>query len=120
VDSNLPAVFKADCEALKSALEAFSAATNHLLAQKTAAPLDVATAATTYLELCGDLIGGWLLLKGAVAAHNQMESGDTIWLTDRIKLMRIFFAHILSHAPAHLAAVKSGYDALDSLVLSLD
>ncbi len=120
VDSNLPAAFKADCEALKSALNVFSAATDHLLMQKSAAPLDVTTAATTYLTLCGDLIGGWLLLKGAIAAHGQLESGDTVWLTDRIKLMRIFFAHILSHAPAHLAAIKSGYDALDSLVLSLD
>jgi alkylation response protein AidB-like acyl-CoA dehydrogenase len=120
VDSNLPAAFKADCEALKSALNVFSAATDHLLMQKSAAPLDVATAATTYLTLCGDLIGGWLLLKGAVAAHGLLETGDAVWLNDRIKLMRVFFAHILSHAPAHLAAVKSGYDALDSLVLSLD
>ena len=120
LDSDLPADFKADCEGLKSALKMFSAATDHLLAQKSGAPLDVATAATTYLTLCGDLIGGWLLLKGAVAAHNQMESGDTTWLTDRIKLMRVFFAYILSHAPAHLAAAKSGYDALDGLVLSLD
>jgi alkylation response protein AidB-like acyl-CoA dehydrogenase len=120
LDSGLPVEFKVDCEALKSALSAFSSATNHLLAQKTAAPLDVATAATTYLTLCGDLVGGWLLLKGAVAAHGQLETGDTVWLTDRIKLMRVFFAHVLSHAPAHLAAIKSGYDALDSLTLSLD
>jgi len=120
LNSDLPTEFKADCEALKAALNAFTAATDHLLAQKTAAPLDVATAATTYLELCGDLIGGWLLLKGAVAAHLQMETGDAVWLSDRIKLMRIFFAHVLSHAPAHLAAIKSGYGALDGLGLSLD
>jgi alkylation response protein AidB-like acyl-CoA dehydrogenase len=120
LDSGLPADFKADCEALKSALSAFTIATDYLLIQKTAAPLDVATAATTYLELCGDLIGGWLLLKGAVAAHGLLESGDAVWLNDRITLMRIFFAHILSHAPSHLAAIKSGYGALDGLVLSLD
>jgi alkylation response protein AidB-like acyl-CoA dehydrogenase len=120
MDSDLPVEFKADCENLKAALNAFTAATDHLLAQKTAAPFDVATAATTYLTLCGDLIGGWLLLKGAVAAHRQMETGDAVWLNDRIKLMRIFFAHVLSHAPAHLAAIKSGYGALDGLVLNLD
>ena len=118
--SDLPAEFKVDCEALKSALNAFSAGTDHLLTQKPTAPLDVATVATTYLTLCGDLIGGWLLLKGAIAAHGQLETGDAPWLTDRIKLMRIFFAHVLSHAPAHLTAIKSGYSALDGLTLSLD
>ncbi|MFT4076194.1 MAG: acyl-CoA dehydrogenase [Asticcacaulis sp.] len=120
LDSGLPENFKADCEALKQALAAFSAATDHLLAQKPASPLDVATAATTYLTLCGDLVGGWLLLKGAVAAHNQLDSGDKAWLSDRIKLMRVFFAHVLSHAPAHLAAIRSGYAVLDGLTLSLD
>ncbi|CAM3171990.1 acyl-CoA dehydrogenase [Asticcacaulis taihuensis] len=120
LNSDLPANFKAECEALKSALAAFTTATDHLLAQKAAAPLDVAAAATTYLTLCGDLIGGWLLLKGAVAAHNQLETGDKIWLTDRIKLMRVFYAHVLSHASAHVAAIKSGYGALDDLTLNLD
>jgi len=120
LNSGLSAEFKADCEALTSALAAFTTATDHLLVQKTTAPLDVATAATTYLTLCGDVIGAWLLLKGAVAAHKQMETGDAAWLADRIKLMRIFFAHVLSHAPAHLATIKSGYSDLDGLTLSLD
>jgi hypothetical protein len=120
LNRDLPDCFKADCEELKHALAAFAAATAHLLAQKTTAPLDVAAAATTYLTLCGDVIGGWLLLKGAVAANDQLENGDTAWLTDRIKLMRVFFAHVLSHAPAHLAAIKSGYGALADLTLSLE
>jgi 3-(methylthio)propanoyl-CoA dehydrogenase len=120
LDSALPADFKAECEALGAALDAFSSATDHLLMQKTDGPLNVATAATTYLTLCGDLIGGWLLLKGAVAAHSQLATGDTVWLMDRIRLMRVFFAHVLSHVPAHLAAIKSGYSALDGLTLSLD
>ncbi|MCR6660798.1 MAG: acyl-CoA dehydrogenase family protein [Asticcacaulis sp.] len=120
LDSDLPADFKADCEVLKSALAVFSAATDYLLLQKATAPLDVATAATTYLTLSGDLVGGWLLLKGAVAASEQLENGDKIWLTNRIKLMRIFFAYVLNHAPAHLAAIRSGYDALDDLTLNLD
>jgi alkylation response protein AidB-like acyl-CoA dehydrogenase len=120
LNSDLPAEFEAEYEALTSALEVFTTATDHLLVQKTTAPLDVATGATTYLTLCGDLIGGWLLLKGAVAAHKQMETGDAAWLADRIRLMRIFFAHVLSHAPAHLAAIRSGYGALDGLGLSFD
>ncbi|MDV6332908.1 acyl-CoA dehydrogenase [Asticcacaulis sp. 201] len=112
--------FAAEAEHLLAAVTQFSAATDHLLAQKATAPLDVATAATTYLTLCGDLIGGWLLLKGALAAQDLLAIGDAEWLNDRIKLMRLFYAHTLSHAPAHLAAIRSGYGALDGLHLSLD
>ncbi|ESQ83701.1 acyl-CoA dehydrogenase [Asticcacaulis sp. AC466] len=112
--------FAVEAEQLLAAVTQFSAATDHLLAQKAAAPLDVATAATTYLTLCGDLIGGWLLLKGALAAQGLLANGDVEWLNDRIKLMRLFYAHTLSHAPAHLAAIRSGYGALDGLSLSLD
>ncbi|MDI7774627.1 acyl-CoA dehydrogenase [Asticcacaulis sp. EMRT-3] len=107
-------------EQLSVALTAFSAATQHLITQKTDAPLDVASAATTYLTLSGDLLGGWLLLKGAVAAQSLIAAGDgdAVWLGDRIRLTRLYFAHVLSHAPAHLAAIRSGFDALDGLTLS--
>ena len=116
----LEADFKAEFELLHAAVTAFSVASDHLLTQKTKAPLDVATGATTYLQLSGDLIGGWLLLKGALAAKSQLTTGDAAWLNDRIKLARLFCAHTLSHAPAHLAAIKAGYGALDGLTLSLD
>ena len=114
--------FATEVTQVRAALEAFTAATDHLLAQKAAAPLDVATAATTYLTLCGDLVGGWLLLKGAMAAQSMIDrhEGDAVWLGDRIRVMRVFFAHILPHAPAHLAAIRSGFGALDGLTLTLD
>ncbi len=111
--------FNVEYEGLATALTAFSDATAHLLAQKTAAPLDVATAASEYLTLCGDLVGGWLLLKGAVAADalRTAGDGDAAWLTDRIRLTRLFFSHVVSHAGAHLAAIRAGYGALDGLAL---
>ncbi|ESQ74426.1 acyl-CoA dehydrogenase [Asticcacaulis sp. AC402] len=110
--------FDAEARVLQDAVDAFAAATEHLLAQKTAAPLDVATAATTYLALSGDVIGGWLLLKGAVAARTA--TGDALWLADRVKLMQVYFAHVLPHAPAHLAAIKAGFAPLEGLHLALD
>ncbi len=116
-NSDLTSNFKAESELLASALSAFSAATDHLLAQKNAAPLDVAAAATTYLKLSGDLVGGWLLLKGALVAQAQR---DDAWMADRVRLTRLFFAHVLSHAPAHLAAIRSGHGALDGLMMALD
>ncbi|WP_443747797.1 acyl-CoA dehydrogenase [Asticcacaulis solisilvae] len=121
-NSALAANFKVEAELLSQAMTAFSEATAHLLAQKTAQPLDVAAGATTYLKLCGDLVGGWLLLKGAVAAKSMIDAGegDTVWLGDRIRLMRVFFAHVLPHAGAHLAAIRSGFGALGGLEIPVD
>lgn len=120
-NKDLEPAFTAERDQLKTALRAFSAATDHLLTQKNQAPLDVATAATTYLTLSGDVVAGWLLLKGAAKAQALIAAGgDAAWLNDRIRLMRLFFAHTLSHAEAHLAAIRSGYNALDGLELALD
>ncbi len=112
-------IFKAEYEALSLAVEAFAAATDHLLAQKAKAPLDVATGAGDYLTLCGDVVGGWLLLKGAVAARTMIDQGDgdSAWLSDKVRIMRVFFSHVLPHAGAHLAAIRAGFAALEGLGL---
>ncbi len=107
--------FSAEFDALRAAVDAFAAATDHLLAQKTAAPLDVAAGAGEYLTLCGDVVGGWLLLKGALAA--DALTGDDGWSADRVRIMKVFFNHVLPHAGAHLAAIRSGFGALEGLVL---
>src|SRR6185437_10019559 len=116
----LGSIFKVEYEVLTAAVDAFAAATAHLLAQKTAGPLDVATGAVAYLTLCGDVLGGWLLLKGAVAAQAMMADGDARWLADKVRIMRIFFSHVVPHAHAHLAAVRAGFAALDGLSLNSD
>jgi alkylation response protein AidB-like acyl-CoA dehydrogenase len=112
--------FKVEYETLATAVDAFAAATKHLLTQKSAAPLDVATGAGSYLTLCGDVVGGWLLLKGAVAAQGMMAGGDAQWLADRVRIARVFFSHVLPHANAHLAAIRAGFTALDGLTLTVD
>jgi alkylation response protein AidB-like acyl-CoA dehydrogenase len=113
----LQASFQTELTQLQTALDAFTAASEHLLKQKAEAPLDVAAAATTYLTLAGDLVGGWLLLKGALKASAMIETGDAdgAWLKQRIAITRLFFAHTLSHASAHLAAIRSGYGVLGEL-----
>ena len=113
-------VFATESDTLSAAVDAFAAATDHLLAQKTAAPLDVATGASEYLALCGDVVGGWLLLKGAVAAQAMMAEGDAQWLSDKVRIMRVFFSHVVPHAGAHLAAIRAGFGALDGLVMDVE
>jgi hypothetical protein len=80
----------------------------------------VAAGAGSYLTLCGDVVGGWLLLKGAVAAQGMMAGGDAQWLADRVRIARVFFSHVLPHANAHLAAIRAGFTALDGLTLTVD
>jgi alkylation response protein AidB-like acyl-CoA dehydrogenase len=120
--NGLEKTFPHEADLLRKALAAFSQATDHLLLQKSGAPLDVAASASTYLTLCGDLVGGWLLLKGAAKARHLIAQGDADadGLRDRVRIMQLFFAHTLCHAEAHLSAIKSGYAALDGLTLSLD
>ncbi len=121
-NNTLGDIFKAEYEALSLAVEAFAAATDHLLAQKAKAPLDVAAGASDYLTLCGDVVGGWLLLKGAVAARTMIDqgNGDSAWLADKVRIMRVFFGHVLPHAGAHLAAIRAGFAALDGLGLTVE
>jgi alkylation response protein AidB-like acyl-CoA dehydrogenase len=120
-DSKLQSEFKAEADELSVALTAFAAATDHLLQQKAVAPANVAAAAVPYLALCGDLVGGWLLLKGALAAKRLiLEGGDVTWLEDRVRLMRIYFAHVLPHTGAHLAAIKAGFAPFEGLVMDLE
>ncbi len=109
--------FAAEALALAGAVDALAAATDYLLAQKTAAPLDVATGAGAYLTLCGDVVGGWLLLKGAMAAQAMAAEGDAQWLGDKVRIMRVFFSQVVPHAGAHLAAIRAGYGALEGLMM---
>ena len=117
--NTLGEIFKVEYETLATAVDAFAAATTHLLAQKTAAPLDVATGAGEYLALAGDVVGGWLLLKGAVAAQTMIDenTGDAAWLDDKVRIMKVFFSHVVPHAGAHLAAIRAGFGALDGLAM---
>ncbi len=113
--------FAGEFKALSEALDDVRTATGHLLARKTDAPLDVATGAGNYLTLCGDVVGAWLLLKGAVAAENLAAKGDgdAEWLGDRVRIMRVFFTQVLPHAPGHLKSIQAGFGALEGLKLSL-
>ena len=71
---------------------------------------DVLAAADAYLKLMGDVIGGWMLAKGALAAKARLEAadGDPVWLQGKIDLYEVYAANILGHASSRLAAVGQG------------
>jgi alkylation response protein AidB-like acyl-CoA dehydrogenase len=75
---------------------------------------DVLAAADAYLKLMGDVIGGWMLAKGALAAKARLDAndGDPTWLQGKLDLYEVYAANILGHASSRLAAVGQGGDLL--------
>ena len=63
-------------EALLRAAATLEAATAHLLVRHTSTPRESFAGAVPYLMLCGTVLGGWLLARGAEAAVTQLASGS--------------------------------------------
>jgi len=99
-------------ERFATAISAVEDATLWLLDRKAdpAGAADVLAAADPYLKLMGDVIGGWMLAKGALAAGSRLEAGagDPAWLNGKIALYEVYAANILGHASSRLAAVGQG------------
>ncbi len=78
---------------------------------------DVLAAAAPYLNLMGDVIGGWMLAKGALAASARLDAadGDPAWLEGKIALYEVYAANILGHASSRLAAIGQGGDLLQRM-----
>ena len=74
-------------------------------------------AADAYLKLMGDVIGGWMLAKGALAAKARLDAhdGDPAWLQGKLDLYEVYAANILGHASSRLAAVGQGGDLLSRI-----
>ncbi|MGD0189583.1 MAG: acyl-CoA dehydrogenase [Rhizomicrobium sp.] len=87
----------------------------HWLREHRASP-EALAGATAYLALMGDLCGGWLLAKGALAATDRLkqEPGNS-WLPGRIAIAGFFSAHVLARSPFLLAGITSGARDLASI-----
>jgi alkylation response protein AidB-like acyl-CoA dehydrogenase len=97
---------------LDAAQAAARAATDWLIAHR--GKPDALAGATPYLELMGNLAGGWLLAKGALAAVRHQESErDNPWWASRIALARFFAEHVLSRTPAIAEAVMAGASVME-------
>jgi len=99
-------------ERFATAIEAVEDATLWLLDQKADpdAAADVLAAADAYLKLLGDVVGGWMLAKGALAAKAKLDAndGDAAWLQGKVNLYEVYAANVLGHASSRLAAVGQG------------
>jgi alkylation response protein AidB-like acyl-CoA dehydrogenase len=99
-------------ERFATAIEAVEDATLWLLDQKADpnAAADVLAAADAYLKLLGDVVGGWMLAKGALAAKAKLavQEGDPAWLQGKLDLYEVYAANVLGHVSSRLAAIGQG------------
>ncbi|MEG0819054.1 MAG: acyl-CoA dehydrogenase, partial [Brevundimonas sp.] len=108
-------------ERFASAIEAVEDATLWLLDRKAAADgaADVLAGAEAYLKLMGDVVGGWMLAKGALAAKTRLDAGngDPVWLQGKLDLYELYAANVLGHVSSRLAAVGQGGELLEGLTV---
>jgi alkylation response protein AidB-like acyl-CoA dehydrogenase len=96
---------------LKAGADAAERAGDWLSAKKGAA--DALAGATAYLQLMGEVTGGWMLAKGAKAACEM--AGDDPFYAGKIALARVYADQVLTRAPALADAVTSGGDDLHAM-----
>ena len=89
---------------LAAALEALTAATDHLLAVSNAGPADMLAGAMAYLNMMAVTTGGQILADGALAARSLGDAEAE----DRAVLARFFAANRLAGVPGLLPAVTAG------------
>ncbi|MBV8593182.1 MAG: acyl-CoA dehydrogenase C-terminal domain-containing protein [Caulobacteraceae bacterium] len=95
---------------LEAGLAAVQSATGWLIERRGHAQPDALAGATPYLKLMGDVVGGWMLAKGALVASEKLAAGEgpADYLRGKIALARVFAEQVLSAAPAQAQAVSQG------------
>ena len=96
---------------LTAGIAALERATDWMLANGGAAGL---AGATPYLKLAGDVIGGWMLGRQALAAAGDPACVDDPWLKGKVALARVFAGQVLAQAPGLADGLMDGGDDLEA------
>ena len=86
---------------LEEAVAALERATAWILAHPGAEALAVAT---PFLQLAGDVVGGWVLARQALATAFQADA----WSQSKVALARLYASQVLTRAPGAALAVVEG------------
>ncbi|MGZ3403938.1 MAG: acyl-CoA dehydrogenase [Phenylobacterium sp.] len=96
---------------LAAGVAALERATDWLMANRGAASL---AAATPYLRLAGDVIGGAMLGRQALAAAASPGFSGDPWLQSKAALARVFAGQVLTQAPGVADGLMDGVDDLEA------
>lgn len=103
-------------ESLSASATLVRSTTTSLLERLAADPADAFAGATPYLTMLGQLVGGWSILRQAMAAHRRIEAGeDDQRLTAKVATATFYIEQLLAIGDAQMAAVLSPAATLMSL-----
>jgi alkylation response protein AidB-like acyl-CoA dehydrogenase len=96
------------------ALQAWTAATEWIVANAKSGLSGVLAAAVPYLHLATTVCGGWLMGRAALAAagHLDQGQGDAVFYRGKIATAHFYADCILPHALAYAETVQAGDTAL--------
>ncbi|MBS1265966.1 MAG: 3-methylmercaptopropionyl-CoA dehydrogenase [Acidimicrobiaceae bacterium] len=95
---------------LADGLAALREATAWIIANGVDDPNEALAAATPYLKMFGQVVGGWLLARLALGARRRLDEGvgDTAHLEGKIVSARFYAEQLLPIARAQLGAITAG------------
>jgi 3-(methylthio)propanoyl-CoA dehydrogenase len=96
-------------QALSRGLDELVQSSTLLLTGERRDPELVSAVAFDYMMLIGNVIGGWQLARGALAALEQIAAGgDRAFLQAQVVMAQFYAEHVLPRCSAHAAAVRAG------------
>ncbi len=116
--SELDAGSSAHLKVIRSALEqganSMERATDWLLDKAQSHPMAASAGASPYLEICGIVLAGWLLARGALAATEDLRTanGQAAFFNARLLAARFYAEQILPQAASRLAAMAAGSETV--------
>ena len=108
----------ATAKRLKAARLAFVDVVNFIAGQSKASPNSVFAGSVPYLMLAGNVMAGWQMARGLLAAQQQLAAGtDTAFMQAKIVTARFYAEHLLVKATGMRDAIVEGADSVTSLAL---
>ena len=103
---------------LKAAREAFLDVVGFVAGNTKASPNAVFAGSVPYLMLAGNLVAGWQMARGLLAAQTQRDAGqDAAFMQAKVETARFYADHILSKVPGLRDSIVDGADSVTALAL---
>jgi alkylation response protein AidB-like acyl-CoA dehydrogenase len=101
--------FAAIAAALDGGIDAVSQATDHIVAHYGKDVRSVAAGAVPFLQLMGNVAGGWMMARAALVAQGRINAGDADpFYPAKITTARFFADHVMAMAPGLAREVIQG------------
>jgi alkylation response protein AidB-like acyl-CoA dehydrogenase len=103
---------------LKAAREAFIEVVNFVAGNTKASPNAVFAGSVPYLMLAGNVMAGWQMARGLLAAQEQLAAGtDVAFMQSKITTARFYADHILTKVPGMRDSITEGAQCVTALAL---